>query len=102
MTNFKPSNLQKPQQRRGRELIAHSEASDMFDVTIFMPCFNEEATVALALAEIVDTMRDFDISYEIIVTDDHSTDGSVAAIERFMTAHPDVPIRLKRNSQKLG
>ena len=74
----------------------------MFDVTIFMPCFNEEATVALALAEIVDTMRDFDISYEIIVTDDHSTDASVAAIERFMAAHPNVPIRLKRNPQRLG
>jgi glycosyltransferase involved in cell wall biosynthesis len=74
----------------------------MFDVTIFMPCFNEEASVALALAEIVDTMQDFDISYEIIVTDDHSTDGSIVAIERFIAAHPNVPIRLKRNPQRLG
>ena len=74
----------------------------MFDVTIFVPCFNEEDAVTLVLAEIVDTMRDFDISYEIIVTDDHSTDGSVAAIEGFMAAHPKVPIRLKRNQQRLG
>jgi len=96
------SNPQRLQPRRGRDLIEHSEPSDAFDVTIFMPCFNEEATVASALAEIVDTMRDFDITYEIIVTDDHSTDASVAVIERFMAAHPNVPIRLKRNPQRLG
>jgi glycosyltransferase involved in cell wall biosynthesis len=102
MTKLNSSNTASLALRRGRELIEHSEPFDVFDVTIFMPCFNEAATVALALAEIVETMKNFDISYEIIVTDDNSFDGSVAVIERFMAAHPAVPIRLKRNQRRMG
>lgn len=89
-------------QRLGSELVEYADSIDDMDVTIFMPCRNEEANVALALAEVVETMREFDLDYEIIIIDDHSTDGSVAEIQQFIAAHPMVTIRLIQNALALG
>lgn len=88
--------------RRGIELCDRAKELDTLDITIFMPCRNEQENVGRALNEVVTTLLDYQYSYEIIVIDDASTDNSVATIEAFIAAHPQVNIVLKRNPKPLG
>jgi glycosyltransferase involved in cell wall biosynthesis len=87
---------------RRTELLKRAEALDEIDLTIFVPCRNEEGNVGRALNEIVETLASYSYSYEVIVIDDASRDGSVAEIERFITQHPEHPITLKKNKYPLG
>lgn len=91
-----------PEQRRGLELLERAKEMDSCDLTIFMPCRNEENNVGRALNEIVTTMAEYPYTYEIIVIDDASRDNSVSVIEAFKSAHPQVNILLKRNKKALG
>jgi glycosyltransferase involved in cell wall biosynthesis len=91
-----------PLQRRGLELLARAGEIDELDVTIFMPCRNEQGNVARSLNEVMEAFRRYDYTYEIIVVDDASTDGSVAEITQFMKGNPNVRIVLKKNPRPLG
>lgn len=73
------------------------------DVTIFISCYNEERyiintinVVRAAFAEIGN------ISYEIIVIDDCSSDRSAELVEHFIQAHPEERIVLRRNGVNRG
>jgi glycosyltransferase involved in cell wall biosynthesis len=89
-------------ERRGRELLARAFQVDELDLTIFMPCRDEQGNVARSLQEVVDTLTEYEFTYEIIVVDDASRDGSVAEIEAFMRDNPNVRITLKRNAEPMG
>jgi len=90
------------QPRRGAELIARAAAMDEYDITIFVPCRNEERNVGRALNEIVTTLAEYPYTYDIIVIDDASTDTSVAVVEAFIAAHPQVHITLKCNLKPMA
>ncbi len=94
MTNY-------PSHRR-IELLKWAEKIDQLDITIFVPCRNEEGNVGRALKEIVTTLAMYPYTYEIIVIDDASTDGSAAEIERFKADNPCVRIIFKKNSHAMG
>ena len=66
--------------------------ADLRQLSVVMPCFNEEATV-LIIAELVLASP---YTAELIVIDDASTDGTVALVERLT----DPRVRLLR--QELG
>lgn len=83
-------------------LIQHARKIDKFDITIFVPCRNEEGNVGRALNEIVTVLKRYNYSYEIIVIDDASQDTSPQEIETFIKNHPGIPIIFKRNHQPLG
>jgi len=75
----------------------------LIDLTVFISCYNESAyiidtlnTVRAALSEIGG------ISYEIIVIDDCSADGSANLVEGYMRSTPDVRILLRRNKVNRG
>ena len=89
-------------QRRGMELLARAEEIDELEVTIYMPCRNEQGNVARSLNEVVEAFKPYEYTYEVIVVDDASTDGSVAEITQFMKQHPGVNIVLKQNPRPLG
>jgi hypothetical protein len=61
------------------------------DVSIVIPVYNYEAHVDEALTSAIDSVG---VSPEIIVVDDHSTDGSRAVVERLMVQRPEAAIRL--------
>jgi len=50
-------------------------------VSIVVPAHNEEKAIGGVLDEVIDAMEPLDITYEIIVVDDGSTDGSRAVCE---------------------
>jgi CDP-glycerol glycerophosphotransferase len=71
------------------------------DVTVVVIVYNDAGRVATAVQSVLDqSLR----SHEIIVVDDHSTDGTPAVVERLVAEHPDVVkfIRLAANSGHCG
>ena len=56
-------------------------ASDVPGVSIIVPCYNEEATIAATLVDLRRVMDASDIVYELIVIDDGSTDRTAEAMD---------------------
>ena len=69
-------------------------------LSIVIPAHNEEATVAGVVAGHRDVARSLASSFEIVVCDDGSTDGTLAALESSRGACPE--LRLVRNSVRAG
>jgi glycosyltransferase involved in cell wall biosynthesis len=55
--------------------------SDSFDVSVVLPAFNEVGHVEEELDRIISTMEASEYSFEIIVVDDGSTDGTLDLLE---------------------
>lgn len=72
------------------------------DLTICVPCKNEEKNVVGTLDTIVSAVSEVGCSYEIIVIDDGSTDKTSALVEQYLGEHPALPIRLEKNPRNLG
>jgi glycosyltransferase involved in cell wall biosynthesis len=52
------------------------------ELSVVMPCLNEERTVGICVEKAVRTMRELGIHGEVVVVDNGSTDASVAVAER--------------------
>jgi len=72
------------------------------DLTIVIPCLNEEARIVPTLEAVTGAMRPLTISYEVLVIDDGSQDRTADVVENYQKAHPDLPVRLHRNPHNLG
>src|SRR5262249_36093236 len=72
------------------------------DLTIVVPCLNEEHHIGPTLDTVVAAMMELPFSYEVLVVDDGSTDGTAKTVENYMEAHPALPIRLIRHPQNRG
>jgi glycosyltransferase involved in cell wall biosynthesis len=73
-----------------------------FDLTIVIPCLNEEKLIAATLDAVAAAMCELPHSYEILVVDDGSTDGTAAVVERYAQQHPNLPIQLHKNPRNRG
>lgn len=71
-------------------------------ISLFVACYNESGNIVDTLCTICDACTEVGISYEILVIDDASTDGSVEIIHKWMNDYPMVPIRLIKNSKNQG
>ncbi len=58
------------------------------DVTIVLPCFNEQDHVVEELQRITTAMDATDWTYELLVIDDKSTDGTLAVLEEVLPRFP--------------
>ena len=72
------------------------------DVTLFIPCLNEEQRIVPTLETVQAAMPELGCSYEVIVVDDGSTDRTAVMVEEYCRTHPDLPVRLHRNPRNLG
>jgi dolichol-phosphate mannosyltransferase len=59
-------------------------------LSVVIPAYNEEGTVAETVGEIVSTLAAEQIEHEVIVVDDSSTDSTAAVVERIAAEHPQV------------
>lgn len=64
-----------------------SAVSGPVDLTIYVPCYNEERLIAKTLGTICDALSRFSFSYEILVFDDGSKDRSVEVVQDFIKQH---------------
>ncbi len=73
------------------------------DLTIVVPCYNEEQNVAATLDTIFAAMRQLPpCGYEVLVIDDGSKDNTVGVVEHYKQTSPGLPIVLKRNPRNRG
>lgn len=70
----------------------------MPDLTIIMPTYNKAQYVAEALDSVFSQQTSY--SYEVVVADDCSTDGTLDIVERYAMSHPGV-IRILRSDRNL-
>lgn len=59
-------------------------------LSLVIPAYNEEETVAETVGGIVSTLEREGIDHEVIVVDDSSSDGTAAVVERIAVEHPQV------------
>ncbi len=71
-------------------------------VTILLPAYNEEPAIARVLAEVVDTLADTPMTFEIVVVDDASTDRTAEVAERFAQSCWRCAVRVIRLPENRG
>jgi glycosyltransferase involved in cell wall biosynthesis len=73
------------------------------DLTVFISCYNEEQYIVPTIQTVRDAINEIgNISYEIIVVDDCSKDGSSALVRGYIAAHSDERILLCINRVNRG
>jgi glycosyltransferase involved in cell wall biosynthesis len=73
------------------------------DLTVFVSCYNEKDFVVSAIETVRDALNEIGtISYETIVVDDCSKDGSSETVKNYIVAHPDERIVLRTNKINRG
>jgi glycosyltransferase involved in cell wall biosynthesis len=72
------------------------------DLTLFVPCYNEEGNIVQTLETIKDTFEETPMRWEAIVIDDVSKDRSVELVEAYIAYNPDLPISLIINDSNCG
>ena len=70
------------------------------DLSIFLPCLNEDRNITNALSNIKKAVQNID--YEILVADDASKDRTIEMVEKFISSNPDLDIKLFRNASHKG
>jgi phenylacetate-CoA ligase len=72
------------------------------DITLMVPCYNEESNVQAALEDIRNAVQKLQIAYEVIVIDDCSADRTSDKVSEYCAQHPEMPIHLYRNEVNRG
>lgn len=72
------------------------------DLTVLVTCYNEAPLVVPTIQATLAALEASSCSYEILVIDDNSKDGSEDVIRRYIDEHPDKPVRLHRNMVNRG
>ncbi|MBC7170877.1 MAG: glycosyltransferase family 2 protein, partial [Polyangiaceae bacterium] len=61
-------------------------------VSIVIPIYNEEGILHSAVIDLIDRMADFDFSYEIILSENGSTDGTIEAAHKLKDRFPQISV----------
>ena len=61
-------------------------------LSVFMPCYNEEANVERTTLAALDALRAFCDDFELIIVNDGSTDQTGTIAERLAAEHPEVRV----------
>jgi glycosyltransferase involved in cell wall biosynthesis len=72
------------------------------DLTIFVSCYNEAPYIIRTLDTLRAAMAELAFSYEIIVIDDCSRDGSADLVEDYVRSNPKERLLLRRNTSNIG
>jgi glycosyltransferase involved in cell wall biosynthesis len=72
------------------------------DLTIFVSCYNEKLYIIRTLDTLRSALAELKFSYEIIVIDDCSSDGSADLLESYVRANPTERILLRLNRRNIG
>jgi glycosyltransferase involved in cell wall biosynthesis len=62
-------------------------------ISVFVSCYNEQTSIVPTIESAVRALSQSGLSWEIIVTDDVSSDNSVQVIRDYLRGHSELPIR---------
>lgn len=71
-------------------------------LSIIIPAYNEERTIHLILDKVRDVQLRDGIGKEVIIVNDGSKDGTVAAVQRYMAANPTMGIKFYEQPRNMG
>ena len=71
-------------------------------LSIIIPAYNEEGTIHRILDRVRLVALDHGFTKEVVIVNDGSTDGTVAAVEGYMAAHPELGIRFFQQPRNMG
>ena len=71
-------------------------------LSILIPAYNEERTIHLILDKVRDVSLVRNITKEVIIVNDCSTDGTVQAIEKYAAANAEMSIQLHSQPKNKG
>jgi glycosyltransferase involved in cell wall biosynthesis len=71
-------------------------------LSILIPAYNEGATIHLILDKVKAVVLDNNIEKEIVIVNDCSKDDTVARVEAYMAANPEMDIRLYSQPVNMG
>ena len=74
----------------------------MKTLSIIVPAYNEERTIHLILDKVRDVVLIQGITKDVLIVNDGSTDGTVAAVESYMAANPAMGIRFIQQPMNMG
>src|SRR6516165_7504148 len=67
---------------------------NVLELSLVIPCHNEEKNLRPLLSAIHETLDPLDLSYEVVITDDCSTDNSWSVLKQL--AANDLRLRIQR------
>lgn len=84
-------------------MLSRDFLSNEVDVTFFVPCYNEALNIGRTLATILQSVSEAGgITYEILVVDDCSQDGTAEKVMEFQSLNGNANIRLVKNTKNMG
>jgi len=72
------------------------------DLTMFVSCYNESAHIVDTLEAVCAAAREAELSFEVIVIDDGSKDGSRELVRDYIARHPTENLILRANRVNKG
>ena len=74
----------------------------LLKLSVIIPAYNEEKTIAAILDRVREVQLTGGMEKELIIVDDHSSDGTAAFIQAYSEKHPDGVIRFFRHDRNSG
>lgn len=74
----------------------------MQSLSIVIPAYNEAATIYLILDKVMSVSLIGGLSKEVLVVDDHSSDGTIAAVDQYINEKGNGQIRLLKHPRNFG
>ena len=71
-------------------------------LSILIPAYNEANTIHLILDKVKAVKLNGDVSKEIIIVNDFSTDNTVEKVKEYMANNPDVPMSIHSQEKNMG
>jgi len=82
--------------------IRSGNLGDQFDITLFVSCYNERDFIIATLETVRRAMTGLGLTYDIVIIDDASRDGSAKKIRQYIVEHPDSNIVFRQNAVNKG
>ena len=74
----------------------------MYDVTVIIPTFKEEANIGRIISEVDAVFKQHAINGEILVVDDNSPDGTIAIVNEQKKTHPNLNLVVRPSDHGLS
>ena len=71
-------------------------------LSIIIPAYNEERTIHMILDKVRNVELMNGVAKDVVIVNDGSTDGTVAAVERYISANPAMGIRFIQQPHNMG
>jgi dolichol-phosphate mannosyltransferase len=82
--------------------IRSGNLGDEFDITLFVSCYNERDFIVATLETVRRAMAGLSLTYDIVIIDDSSRDGSPELVKQYIAEHPDCSIVFRQNAVNKG